>query len=85
MTRGETKSRFKFEIEDSVLDDWELLELFASLDEDPTLIFKCAKTLLGSQQYGLLKEHCRVDGRVSKDRMNDELSEIMNQITAIKK
>ena len=77
MIKGSTKSGFEFEINDSALNDWELLELIDEIDEKPTVMIRVAKKLLGEESYILLKKHCTVDGKVLMDRMMSEITDIM--------
>ena len=71
---------FEVEILDEVTDDWEFLEVLASIDEGETgQIVKAAKMLLGVDGVKLLKEHLRdKNGRVKSTAMVDALGEIMN-------
>ena len=80
MLRGKTESGFEFELDDDVLDDYELLELFCKIDEGETsLTTKMVDTLLGEEQKERLKDHVRVkSGRVSSKRLLAEITEILN-------
>ena len=70
---------FEVNILDEVVDDWEFLEVLASIDEGETgQIVKAAKMLLGNDGVKMLKEHLRDDsGRVRSTAMIDALREIM--------
>ena len=80
MVRGTTESGFAFEIEDEILDDYELLELLCQIDEgETTLTIKMVDKLLGEEQKERLKEHVRAkSGRVSAKRLLTEVMEIFN-------
>lgn len=81
MRTGTTTSGFHFEIDDSALDDWELVEALSEVDEGkPNKIVTAIKLLLGSEGATALKEHCRRDGRVSATVMMSEVAEIFNII-----
>lgn len=78
MLTGKTTTGFDFTIEDSALDDWELMEVLADIDDGKTQkIGTAVKLLLGKEQADLLKEHCRNDeGRVPATAMMAEVGEI---------
>ena len=78
MIAGKTTSGFEFTIEDSALDDWELLEVLADIDDGKTQkIGSAVKMLLGSEQAEALKEHCRnEEGRVPTSAMMKEIGDI---------
>ncbi|MEJ8751668.1 hypothetical protein WKS98_03405 [Lagierella sp. ICN-221743] len=80
MTKGITKSGFKFTLLEEVLDDMELLDLISEVDENPLLLPKLIERLLGEKQKKRLYDHCRDDkGRVSSTRISDELVEIFSK------
>lgn len=80
MKKGITESGFEFEIEDEVLDDYELLEVLTEVDAgDLTVVPKMVDLLLGKEQKTKLKEHVRATkGRVSTQAMMDEISAILS-------
>lgn len=82
MIAGKTKTGFEFSIEDGVLDDWELLEVLADIDDGKTQkIGTAIKLLLGADQAKALKEHCRNDeGRVPTSAMMAEMGEIFAEL-----
>lgn len=82
MIAGKTKTGFKFSIEDGALDDWELLEVLADIDDGKTQkIGTAIKLLLGADQAKALKEHCRNDeGRVPTSAMMAEVGEIFAEL-----
>jgi len=78
MIQGKTKTGFKFKIEDAVLNDYELLELFAEVDENPLLVPKLVKMILGVEQKNALIEHVRNDkGVAPADKISTELEDIL--------
>lgn len=80
MLRGKTESGFEYELDDDVLDDYELLEMFCKIDEGETnLTTKMVNMLLGEEQKERLKNHVRAkSGRVSARRLLVEVTEILN-------
>ena len=78
--KGITKSGFRYRVDKEKLNDWEILEMFADLDNnDVTKMVPLAKKLLGMNQYNALKKHCRNDkGIVQADKMNKEIIEIFD-------
>ena len=78
MIRGQTKSGFDFEIDEEVLDNWEILEVIDELEEKPNLIVRLSKMLLEDEQYKTLKKHCTVNGKVVMTAMVNEVTEILN-------
>lgn len=80
MIKETLKNGFEVEIPDENLDDYELLEDLAALDEgeeNTGKIVSAYKRLLGAEQYKALKEHIRGDGgRVSATAMLETLQEI---------
>ena len=86
MITGTTSSGFAFEIEEDALDDWELLDELAAVDEgDYKHITKVPKMLLGAEQTKALKEHLRgVDGRVSAQDMVTAINDIFEEVNSLK-
>lgn len=84
MIEGKTSSGFAFELDDDVLDDYELLEDLQKVDEgDNSRIIKVVDTLLGEEQKERLKDHVRSEkGRVSAKRLLEEVSEIFQASNA---
>lgn len=73
---GETKSGFIFNIEAERLDNMELIDALAKLDEDPLQISKVIKLMLGDNKENLY-DHVRTeDGFVPSSAIEQELSEI---------
>lgn len=79
MLKGETKSGFKFEIDESIADDLELLEDIAKADKDVSAFPGVLEKILGIDQKAALYEHLRGEnGRVSTKAAVGEFTEIMN-------
>lgn len=78
MIKGKTKTGFDFKIEDAVLNDYELLELFAEVDENPLLVPKLVKMILGEDQKNRLIDHVRNENGVAGvDKISIELENIL--------
>ena len=85
MVTGKTQSGFEYTIADNIGDDYELLELMGEVRSGDTLaIFALIDRVLGKEQHKALKEHCRVDGRVSTTRMNEEIVDIFTNSKEVK-
>ena len=86
MISGKTTTGFEFEIEDDVMDDYELLEILTKVDSgDLTLVPKMVDLLLGNEQKARLKEHVRATvGRVSTKAMMDEIALILSAKNELK-
>ena len=75
--KGKTKSGFSYQIEESRLNNYELLETIGELEENPMVISKMVVMLLGKEQTANLKNHLRDEnGMVPTDKMTDEITEI---------
>lgn len=82
MRRGKTESGFEFEVNEEILDDYELLELLCQIDDgDTQCTIKMVDRLLGSEQKEKLKDHVRDEnGKVSARKLLAEVGEIFNLI-----
>lgn len=78
MKKGETSSGFKFEVNENVLDNMELVDALAEAQgENPAMISKVILLVLGKEQRGRLYEHLRnEDGVVPMTKASEELTEI---------
>ncbi len=66
MIEGKTQSGFAFKLNDDKLDDMEVLEYIASVDDDMTQLPKLIEVLLGKTQKKKLYDFVRKqDGKVS--------------------
>ena len=84
MIKGKTSSGFEFELDDDVLDDYELLENLQKVDEgEESRMIKVVDILLGEKQKERLKDHVRTEkGRVPAKRLLEEVSEIFQSSNA---
>lgn len=79
MLKGKTANGFKFEIDENIADDIELLEDIAKADKDVSLFPGVLEKILGSEQKKALYEALRdKNGRVSTKAVIAEFTEIMN-------
>lgn len=77
--KGKTSTGFEFDIEDERLDDMELVDIMAEIDENPLLMPKLCKMLLGEEQKKRLYDHIRSeDGRVPIEATTNAIQEIFN-------
>ena len=82
---AKTKSGFEYKLPENLADDFEYLELVKKAQESPLAVIDVAKHLLGEEGYERLKEHCKVDGRVSTEKVVAEITEISNDDSELKK
>lgn len=79
MVKGETKSGFKFQLNEEAMNDMEFIELLAKTEESVTALPKVIEMVLGEDQKKKLYDHIRTkDGRVPLEAVNDEISEIFD-------
>lgn len=77
MIKGKTQTGFEFEIDENVFDDWEMLEKFEAIDNgNSNMTVSVTRDILGQAQLDALKDHLRVDGKVTVTRMQEALEEI---------
>ena len=77
--KGKTSTGFEFDIEDERLDDMELVDIMAEIDENPLLMPKLCKMLVGDEQKKRLYDHLRSeDGRVPIEATTNAIQEIFN-------
>lgn len=75
--KGSTESGFEYVLDKKRLDNYELLEVITEVDNNPALMPKALKLLLGDDQANALKEHVRdEEGFVPGQRMAEELANI---------
>ena len=75
--KGKTTSGFEFEISKDVVNDYELVENLAELEDNPLILAKVIKQILGADQTEKLKNHVRNEnGIVPTDKMTQEIIEI---------
>lgn len=76
--KGITKSGFKYEISKNRLNNYELLECMAEVDNNPLVFPKLLKLLLGEEQKEKLLNHIREkDGTVPVENVRDIIEEIL--------
>lgn len=72
-----TSSGFVCTIQPECLEDMELIELLARIDDEPLVITKVLDKILGEKMKKKLYDHVREkDGRVPVQAVSQELSEI---------
>lgn len=77
--KKKTSTGFVYSINENVLNNFELLDLFAEVDENPLLLPKVLTMLLGKEGKQALYDHVRLeDGTVPADKISNELLEIMS-------
>ena len=82
--KGTTSSGFEYNMDETALDDYELLEDLCELDNGNTArTISALNRLLGTEQKERLKEHLREEnGRVPASKMMVEMAEIFNSVKA---
>ncbi len=79
MITGKTSCGFEYKIEDAVLDDMELVDALANLEESPTEISKIVRLLLGEDQKKVLYDTVRTpEGRVPVKAVMQAVEEIFS-------
>lgn len=85
MIKSKTGTGFEFEIDERALQNYELLELLNDVDENPILITKVTKMLIGAEYTEKLKDHVRdEDGFVSTEDMSKEIADIFKASQELK-
>jgi hypothetical protein len=83
--KGKTISGFAYKIKSSALNDAELLDLLAELDNNYLLIPKLLVKILGKEQKDALYNHLRTEeGNVPIDALETDLMSIFNNHQATK-
>ena len=82
MKKGKTQSGFKYEIDEKVLDDMELIDaMAASQGDDPTQISTVVVKIFGADQRKRLYDHVRTeDGRVPVTEVANIITEIIESL-----
>ena len=82
MKKGKTESGFKYEIDEKVLDDMELIDaMAASQGDDPTQISTVVVKIFGVDQRKKLYDHVRTeDGRVPVTEVANIITEIIESL-----
>lgn len=85
MIKGITKSGFNYAVSKDRLNDYELVEQLAELEENPFILVKVIKGILGEEQTNKLKNHLRKEnGTVPADKMEAAVTEILKAHTETK-
>ena len=75
--KGKTTSGFEFEISEDIKNDYELVENLGELEDNPLILGKIVKQILGKEQTAKLKDHIRNEnGIVPTDKTTQEITEI---------
>ena len=79
VVKGKTKTGFEFELDNELIDDYEVLEMYEDITETGLGVRKLLIKLIGEDGYNRLKEHCRKkDGTISAKRIGHEMNDIMS-------
>lgn len=80
MLKGTTSSGFKFEVSEDVLDNMELVDTLAEMqDDNPLEVSKVVRIVLGPEQRSALYENLRTeDGRVPVMAVSEAIMDIFN-------
>lgn len=79
--KGKLKNGFEYTVSDKLDDDYELLELLKTANEDATAYVKVIERIFGEAQAKELKEALRdKDGIVSTKAMADAVVEVIEQV-----
>lgn len=74
--KGTTKTGFLFDISMERMENYEVVETIAEIDENPLVLPRLLKLLLGDQ-VAALKDHVRgEDGMVPTQKLMDEVRDI---------
>ena len=85
MLKGKTNTGFQYEFDEKILKNYELVELLAEVDDDPLVLPKIFKMLLGDRVEEL-KDHVRdADGVVDIEKMLTEFQDIFSTQAELKK
>ncbi len=80
MIQGTTKSGFAYELQDDAMNNMELVDAMAELDDGghPFALSRVCLLLLGRDQRKRLYDHIRTeDGRVPPKAMGEEIADII--------
>ena len=86
MLKGVTKSGFRFSINENVMNDWEMMEKLAEMEDNPLASVAVIKKMLGKNQYEALKSHLKKkNGRITTEAMMECFTNFMNAKPETKK
>lgn len=82
MKEGKLKNGFKYEVDEAVLDDMELIDAIAGAQTgNPAMVSGVVLSLLGKEQRDKLYEHVRGEnGRVSATEIVEIVAEIFEAL-----
>lgn len=77
--KGKTKDGFEFDVDESILDDWELAEDLVDAETNGAAGIRAAHRIFGNgDAYNRLKDSCRdKNGRVSSRKMYEKITEVL--------
>lgn len=85
MVEGITKTGFRYSIKKSSLNNYELVEILAEVDENPLLLPKLLNLLLGEEQKKTLMDHVRLEDKtVPTETLAEEIKDIFSGTTETK-
>ncbi|PCR98912.1 hypothetical protein [Lactococcus fujiensis] len=77
MIKGITKGGFRYEVNENIGDDYELLKLLRKMEDNGLLIFDMVEKILGQKQAENLEKFLlKRDGYVSTEKISKEVMEI---------
>lgn len=86
--KGKTKTGFEAEVDDKVIDNWEIVELMSEADDgNPGALIKGMKAVLGEKGYEKLKDHVRAeseDGIVHTTQISSEFVSLLQSLSTSK-
>lgn len=83
--KGKTLSGFEFELNPDTLNDYELLENMAEVEDNPIKAPAVIERILGKDQKNRLLDHVRgKDGVAKIDAVMDEFTSIFNVASELK-
>lgn len=82
---GVTKSGFAYSIDKNRLQNYELLEVLADVDENPILMPKLLVMLMGKEEKDKLIDFLRIeDDTVPSDKVAETIAEIFEEVGELK-
>lgn len=79
MVTGTTSSGFSFSLEETVLDNMELVDTLAQMQEgDPLAVSAVVRMVLGDQRRALYDHLRTADGRVPASAVSEEIRQIFD-------
>lgn len=81
MKKGTLENGFKYEVDENILDDMELLDALAEAEENPLKISIVSKKILGTEQRKRLYDHIRrKDGTVPVEEASQAIADILEAL-----